>query len=251
MVKDCISKRKCITCNRQHHSSIHQQQNPNSTRNLSSPQQLSSKRPHNSVNRQRKRFAHSLLLYVPITIRNKHKYSNTSGFLDNGSNENYLPQSISGSLQLYESLEAEEFFVNGFQDSKQIKARSVELTIRPFGILSEKFLVKRAYVFDKLNLEDVQPDKLNIICSRHGHLKDINFPDFDNNQVSVLIGNNNIDLATTQAKIKNQKMHHVQFSLLLVGQLVVQQPTYLGIQFSGPTLLTTETSTKTHTFPNY
>ena len=199
MVKDCTSKRKCITCNRQNHSSVNQQQNPNSTWNLSSPQKLSSNRPHNSVNRQKKRFAHSLLLYVPVTIRNKHNYINTYGFLDNGSNDDYLLQSISGSLRLSESLETEEFFIDGFHDSKQIKERSFELTIRPFGNLSEQFLVKRAYVLDKLNLEDVQPDKLNIICNNYGHRKDINFPDFDNNQVSILIWSFTIDLATAQA----------------------------------------------------
>ena len=152
MVKDCTSKRKSVTCNRQYHSSIHQQQNPNSARNFSSPQQIASYRPYNSVNQQQKRFANSILLYVPDTFRNKHKYIDTYAFLDNGNNDSYLLQPTSDSLQLAESLETEEFFIDGFHDSKQIKARSVELTIPPFGNLSEKFLVKRAYVLDKLNL---------------------------------------------------------------------------------------------------
>ena len=49
----------------------------------------------NSDNRQQKRFANSLLLYVPVTIRNKHKYINTYAFRDNGSNDSYLLQSTS------------------------------------------------------------------------------------------------------------------------------------------------------------
>ena len=92
--------------------------------------------------------------------------------------------------------------MDGFHDSKQIKARSVELTIHPLVNLSGQFLVKPSYVLNKLILEDDQPDKLNSIYSRYHLLKDINFPDFDNNQVSILIGTANIDLVTTQAKIK-------------------------------------------------
>ena len=57
-------------------------------------------------------------------------------------------------------------------------------------------------MLDKLNPEDVQPDKLNSICSSYDHLTDINFPDFDSNQVSILIGIDNIDLVTSQAIIK-------------------------------------------------
>ena len=68
--------------------------------------------------------------------------------------------------------------MEGFHDLKQIKAWSVELNIHPLGNLNEQFLVKRAYVLDKLNLEDVQPDKLSSICSSYHHLKDINFPVF-------------------------------------------------------------------------
>ena len=66
---------------------------------------------------------------------------NTYAFPDNGSNDSYLLQSTSDSLQLDESLETEEFFIDGFHDSKQFKARSVELTIHPFENLSEQFLV--------------------------------------------------------------------------------------------------------------
>ena len=79
-------------------------------------------------------------------------------FLENGSNDNYLLQSVSDSLQLDESLEKEEFLIDGFHDSKQIKARSVELTTHRFGNLSKQFVVKRAYMHDKLNLKDAQPD---------------------------------------------------------------------------------------------
>ena len=191
--------------------------NNNKTRTalaISSQQQLVSDRPHKLVNRQQKRFANSLLLHVPVTTRKKHKFTNTYTFLDNGSNDSYLLQSISNSLQLDESLETEEFFIDGFHNSKQITARSVELIIHPFGNLSEKFPVKQAFVLDMLNLDDVQLDNLNSICSSYNHLKDINFTDFDNNrfrqrfrqQVSILIGTNNIDLFTSQAIIKGPEI---------------------------------------------
>ena len=101
------------------------------------------------------------------------------------------------SLQLEESLETEEFFSDGLHDSKQMTTRSVLFTNHPFGNLKEQF--------------SVQTDKLNSICSSYDHLKDINFPDIDNNQVSVFIVTDNIYLVTSQATFKNQKKHKVQF----------------------------------------
>ena len=109
-------------------------------------------------------------------------------------------QSTSDSLQLDKSVEIEEFFMDGFHDLKQIKARSVELTIHPLGNLSGQFLVKRNYVLEMLNLEDDQPDKINSICSSYDYLKDINFPNFDKNQVSILIGTDNFDLLLLKQK---------------------------------------------------
>ena len=70
--------------------------------------------------------------------------------------------------------------------------------------------MKRAYVLDKLNLEDVHPNKFNSICdylrlSHYDYLKNINFTVFDINQVSILIGTDNIDLGTSQALIKRTR----------------------------------------------
>ena len=80
--------------------------------------------------------------------------------------DNFLLHSTTDSLQLDEGLETKEFFIDGFNDSKEIKAWSVELTVHPLGNISDLFLVKHAYLPDKMNLEDVQPDKFNrIYCS--------------------------------------------------------------------------------------
>ena len=119
MVKGCISMRTCITCNRQHHSSIHQQQNPKSSRRFSSTQQLASDTPENSVNLQQRRLENSLLLFVPVKNRNKASIL-THGFLDIGGNDSYLLHLTSDTPQFDESLEKEEFFMDGFHDSKQI-----------------------------------------------------------------------------------------------------------------------------------
>ena len=118
--------------------------------------------------------------------------------------------------------------MDGFHDLKKIKPRSVELIIHRCGNLSEQFLVKRANVLDKLNPEDVQPDKLNSICSSYDHLTDINFPDFDNNQVSILIGNDNIDLVTSQALIKGPENAPRAISKPLGWTIVDQMAKILG-----------------------
>ena len=99
------SKRTCATCNRLHHSSLHDEKptTSSSSQKLSFPSSQHSSRTHNSLNRQQQRFTNSLLLYLPVTLITGNKYISTNNFLGNGSNDSYLTKSTIDYLQIEQS----------------------------------------------------------------------------------------------------------------------------------------------------
>ena len=99
------SKRTCATCNRLHHSSLHDEKptTSSSSQKLSFPSSQHSSRTHNSLNRQQQRFTNSLLLYLAFTLITGNKYISTNNFLGNGSNDSYLVKSTIDYLQVEQS----------------------------------------------------------------------------------------------------------------------------------------------------
>ena len=66
------------------------------------------------------------------------------------------------------------------------------------------------------------------LCSSYNHLKNINFQDIDTNQVSILIGTNNIDFVTSQATIKGPKNSTRAFCTPLAWFIVGSTADILG-----------------------
>ena len=71
-----------------------------------------------------------------------------------------------------------------------------------FGHNAEKFPIDNAFVLPKINLHDADPTQLNSICQSYSHLKEISFPDFSDNQIGLILGQDNFDLITAKAVFK-------------------------------------------------
>ena len=58
-------------------------------------------------------------------------------------------------------------------------------------------------------------ENLNDICSQYDHLKDICFPGFNNNDVALVIGTDNVDIISPMTIIKgNQNVHRAVLTAL-------------------------------------
>ena len=86
----------------------------------------------------------------------------------------------------------------------QLDARTVSLTLHPFGDNSQEFNISEVLGLDKVPTNDAQPDIFNEICQQHTHLNEINFPHLDSNEVCFLIRNNNFDLINASLTIKGE-----------------------------------------------
>ena len=56
---------------------------------------------------------------------------------------------------------------------------------------------KRAYIVQRLRLVNIQTNTIKSSCQDDDYLRDITFPDFDSNQVSIFLGIDFLDLFTT------------------------------------------------------
>ena len=81
----------------------------------------------------------------------------------------------------------------------------MDITVQSFGNDTLAFELTYVLIKANINLNAVDPEKLNDICSQYDHLKDICFPDFSNNDVSLVIGTDNIDIISPKTSIKGNQ----------------------------------------------
>ena len=81
----------------------------------------------------------------------------------------------------------------------------MDITVQSFGNDTLAFELTYVLIKANINLKAVDPEKLNDICSQYDHLKDICFPDFSNNDVSLVIGTDNIDIISPKTSIKGNQ----------------------------------------------
>ena len=75
------------------------------------------------------------------------------------------------------------------------------MTVHSFTTLKEELHIKRAYILQSLRVDYFQPNTFNCICRDYDQFHDITFPEFENNQISILLGTDNIDFNTTTSVI--------------------------------------------------
>ena len=81
----------------------------------------------------------------------------------------------------------------------------MDITVQSFGNDTLAFELTYVLIEVNINLNAVDPEKLNDICSQYDHLKDICFPDFSNNDVALVIGTDNIDIISPKTSIKGNQ----------------------------------------------
>ena len=95
-----------------------------------------------------------------------------------------------------------QLHVGGFHGTKTLTVEPVSFILHPFEQNAEKFPIDNAFVLPKINLHDADPTQLNSICQSYSHLKEISFPDFSDNQIGLILGQDNFDLITAKAVFK-------------------------------------------------
>ena len=185
-VKYCPSKHTCSKCNQHHNTTLHRERrtpkfNPNQR-----PNQVN----HLASQKKIPRINSSLLLLLPVTLRHRNIYLNVYAFLDTGSTNSYISQPTATYLQLEETNNQEQLLIGDFFNPQTIEAKKVDI---------------REHQLEYINLNAADPEKLNDICSQYDHLKAICFPDFNNNDVALVTGTDNIDIISPNTIIKGNQ----------------------------------------------
>ena len=71
----------------------------------------------------------------------------------------------------------------------------------PLGSNTENFELHDTFVVDQMNLSSAQPEKLNYTCQQHEYLQDIRIPFFHDNSVTLLLGQDNVDINTPEQAV--------------------------------------------------
>ena len=102
-------------------------------------------------------------------------------------------------------LRQEQLFIGGFFNSQTIKAKTLDITVHSFGINTLAFELTNVLIKDNINLNAAEPKNLNDIFSQYDNLNEICFPDFNNNDVALMIGTKNIDIISPKTIIKRNQ----------------------------------------------
>ena len=95
-----------------------------------------------------------------------------------------------------------QLHLGGFHGCKTFNVQPVSFILHPFGQNAESFQIKNAFVLPKIKLHDADPTQLNSFCQSYSHLKEISFPDFSDNEIGLILGQDNSDLITAEAVFK-------------------------------------------------
>ena len=107
------------------------------------------------------------------------------------------------------------FSFGGFFNSQKLEAKTVDITVHSFGNNTLAFDLTKVLIQENINLNAAEPEKFNEICSQYDHLKDICFPDFNNNDVALVIGTDNIVIISLKTIIiENQNVPRVVLTAL-------------------------------------
>ena len=166
-------------CKKRHHTILHPPNplptNPPAT-NITTDTDVHSQ---NAIDQYRSNRAY--LQIVPVKLMNKHIVVETNALLDTGSDTTLLRSDIATKLQLNSKIVT-------FDIKLDEPAKSFDI---------------KACVVESFNLPKVQYD-VNEMKSKFSHLADITFPEFKEDEVTLLIGANYMDLLLHRDYIKGK-----------------------------------------------
>ena len=140
---------------------------------------------------------------VPVQLKNGDNVLETYVYLDNGSSQSLLLRSIATNLNLNMNTIG-KMPISGYHLTKEINCEPLKLQIRP--LQGEKSFEQIDVVtVPHLNMSPVYTNKLNHLCDSFEQLNHICLPDIGDNNVSSILGIDNLDLIHYKKIVKGPK----------------------------------------------
>ena len=95
--------------------------------------------------------------------------------------------------------------ISGYHTTKEIDCSKVCFDIKPIDSSVEPVRPNDVMAAPDLNMSAVNVAQLNALCNNYDHLSHINFPELERNNVSIIIGIDNLDLIHYKQIIKGPK----------------------------------------------
>ena len=140
---------------------------------------------------------------VPVQLKNADEVLDTYAYLDNGSCQSLLLRSTATNLNLNMNTIG-KMPISGYHMTKEIDCAPVKLQIRPLQG-EQSFKQIDVVAVPDLNMSTVDTKKLNRFCDSFEHLNHICFPDIGDNNVSIILGIDNLDLIHYKQIVKGPK----------------------------------------------
>ena len=141
--------------------------------------------------------------FVPVQLKNGDKVLDIYVYSDNGSCQSLLLRSTATNQNLSMNTIA-KMPISGYHLTKEIDCAPVKLQFRPLQG-EQSFEQTEVVAVPDLNMSSVDTKKLNHLCDSFEHLNHICFPDIGNNNVSIILGIDNLDLIQYKQKVKGPK----------------------------------------------
>ena len=144
------------------------------------------------------------LAFVAVQLINGNQSMKPYASLDNGSCQSLLLKPTAKKLGL--NLEKTgKMPISGYHATKEIGCSKVCLDIKPIDSSVEPVRLNDVMAVPDLNMSAVNVAQLNALCNNYDHLSHINFPELERNNVSIIIGIDNLDLIHYKQIIKGSK----------------------------------------------
>jgi hypothetical protein len=191
----CPVRKQCQIngCKGYHHSLLHRMENKEPGFGIKPPEReenigatFESKQCS-----QVKRGMPVLLQVIPVTVHGPNGYLNTHAMLDSGSTCSLVLSSVAEKLGLEGS--EERIILNGIQGTCELNSRRVNTQVSAVNMVTPRFEVNGALVVEHLNIAQ---QKVNLVDvkSKWPHLKEIDIPEANSCDVSLLIGSDCLDI---------------------------------------------------------
>ena len=160
--KNCTSKHKCHKCQRDHHTSLHDDARQNRQTQFARTQTpasttLADRDTETTIQKKTTKIHSALLETLPVTLHYNNRYLTVYALLDSGSTNTYINEETIQRLHLAPTTRNERLSIGGFNATRPLDARTVSLTLHPFGDNSQKFNVNEVLAMNKVPAKTHSP----------------------------------------------------------------------------------------------
>ena len=142
--------------------------------------------------------------FVAVQLINGNQSVKTYAYLDNGSCQSLLLKSTAKELGL--NLEKTgKMPLSVYHTTKEIDSSKVCFDIKPIDSSVEPVRLNDVMAVPDLNMSAVNVAQLNALCNNYDHLSHVSFPELERNNVSIIIGIDNLDLIHYKQIVKGPK----------------------------------------------